>query len=102
MSKSLRKHVLSEYAVIKKDMPYYFGPTVLTENIEVSDPDEFILKNDTGLTHAVEISDPDEFKMLGSVLTKSIEISDPDELRMDTTECTFTVETSDEDEFLLM
>ena len=37
------------------------GPTLLTENIEISDPDELLLIGATNKTSSVESSDPDEF-----------------------------------------
>ena len=62
MGKNLRKHILSEYANIAKTKAK--GPTMLTESIELSDPDEFILTSSTYLTHAIEESDPDEFQII--------------------------------------
>lgn len=117
MQDSIRKHILSEYAI--SVIPYngytpkdsyqnqsilnVSDPTVLTENIENSDPDEFRLTGPSYLTHAVEESDPDEFVAnAASIETRHVEISDPDEMRMGPTSTTFTVETTDDDEFLLM
>lgn len=114
MQEKLRKHILSEYAVLpieynaqqpKKNMQVQSinGPSVLTENIENSDPDEFELSGPSYLTHAIEESDPDEFYSIGpSMETRRIEVSDPDEMCMGPTQLTFIIESSDEDEFLLI
>ena len=144
MDSMLRKHVLSEYASINKieiitktsldkvSMESFdsdecisstVGPTGITENvessdldefvmsdptkitktIEISDPDSFVMVDPTYLTHAVENSDPDEFSMMGTTLeTRCVETSDPDEMKMGQTKNTYTIEASDEDEFLLM
>ena len=88
MENSLKKHVLSEYASINEFEVFQqesslVSPTILTENIEISDPDEFVMKDPTYLTH-------------------SIENSDPDEMLMGPTKSTYSIESSDSDEFLLM
>ena len=58
------------------------APTILTENIEISDPDEFVMKDPTYLTHSIENSDPDEFRVTqNTVETRAIETSDPDDQR---------------------
>lgn len=117
MEENLRKHILSEYTNSDSDeiMIQAEGPTVLTENIEMSDPDEFGEGGPTLLTKSIENSDPDGF-IVGSTtyITHAVEESDPDEFRlcenkvnrgnisMDQTKHTYTVETSDEDEFLFM
>ena len=77
MQDSIRKHILSEYAI--SVIPYN-GYTPRD-----SYQDQSILN----------VSDP-------TVLTENIENSDPDEMRMGPTNTTFTVETTDDDEFLLM
>lgn len=144
MENSLRKHILSSYALIDKTtiIPEQKtdavlngvsevsqfptdakGPTAITETIENTGLDEFMISkpayigisigtskiNDsmlngpTGLTHAIEDSDPDEFVISGGTLeTRAIETSDPDEIHMDPTKHTFTIEVSDEDAFVLM
>jgi|GEM_PF-1056167 len=55
-----------EYAniIIEKDIVInskLCGPTLLTENIEISDPDELSVIGATNKTSSVESSDPDEF-----------------------------------------
>ena len=131
MSNNLRKHILSQYISVNGEnsenggtFVLKEGPTGITENVEISDPDEIILfdstqfaKNNDGsaeacvlmkmdptyLTHAVEASDPDEFKLSEKTLeTRVVESSDIDELQMGPTKNTFTTEASDEDDFLLM
>ena len=116
MKENLRKHILSEYTNIA-GWETTGAPTLNTEAVEISDPDEFMLQSEgpTMLTENIELSDPDEFGVLGPTLfTKSIEASDPDEFCLSEeiskssnmlvaqTRHTYTVETSDEDEFLLM
>ena len=145
MVNNLRKHILSNYATTK-EIGLLAGitigtissessssdefrmernePTMVTENIEISDPDEFVMSEPTGFTHAIEESDPDEFIVSGKTTyeTNTIETSNPDEIRtggstLETrgmvtsdpdalyagpTKQTFTVEASDEDEILLV
>lgn len=106
MEENLRKHVLNEYAnPVKLEMEG--NPTLHTDAIEISDPNEFNLQLEgpTILTETIEMSDPDEFVMKGpTYLTRSIEESDPDEFQA----CGFRmyevtrIELSDEDEFLFM
>lgn len=117
MQSDLRKHILSEYALVQipncshkqsdiSTVQHYSNVnklSVLTEQIENSDPDEFRLSISSYLTHAIEESDPDEFHAIGSsIVTRQIEVSDPDEMRLGPTRLTYTVECSDEDEILLM
>lgn len=127
MKKDLKKHILSKYAssgrenkLNKGNTHNAIGPTILTENIENSDPDDFklygpthvtknmetsdaddfVLAGPTILTHAVENSDLDECKLLGkTVETRVIEISDPDELYVGTSK---KQKILDIDEFLLI
>lgn len=117
MEENLRKHILSKYtnADSGEIMTQSEGPTMWTEDIETSDPDEFRALGPTLLTKSIENSDPDGF-IVGSTtyITRAVEESDPDEFRlykdkanrgnisMDQTKHTYTVETSDEDEFLFM
>ena len=102
MENNLRKHVLSNYASINRTN-ISTGPTAVTENIENSDVDEFVMSGPTHITRSIEESDSDGFVLgVPTGLTHSIEESDPDEMFMEPTKNTFTVETSDEDEFLLM
>lgn len=78
----MRKHILSRYAKKENElekMKYqingtletriveisdpdeiYFGPTVITKNMEDSDIDEFMLSGPTKLTFVQEVSDIDE------------------------------------------
>ena len=108
MENSLKKHVLSEYASINEFEVFQqesslVSPTILTENIEISDPDEFVMKDPTYLTHSIENSDPDEFRVTqNTVETRAIETSDPDEMLMGPTKSTYSIESSDSDEFLLI
>lgn len=79
------------------------GPTQITKSVESSDPDGFVLGEPTGFTHSIEESDSDEFSLEARTLeTRATETSDPDELYMGPTKQTFTIEASGEDEFLLM
>lgn len=82
MERTLKKHVLSQYASV-------IGKTIISKK--------------TFNTDSIEVSDPDEFKLSGPTqITKTIESSDPDEMYMGPTKNTYTLEASDEDEFLLM
>lgn len=120
MKKSLKKHLLSNYAIVY-DM-FSEGNTIVTECVEISDIDEFslahktettkavdlsdldefVVDDTTALTHSIEVSDPDEFVMSdGTTVTRTIEISDLDDMYSGTTKNTFTIENSDDD-FLLM
>lgn len=129
MKDNLMKHILSKYTnrgeiqttgnltidTVGKMVPYLGGPTAVTENIEMSDPDEFKAGERTLSTRAIENSDADEF-MMGDPphLTHAIEGSDPDEffvsekslsdnrILIERTRNTYTVEISDDDEFLFM
>lgn len=63
----MKKHLLSMYADLCKinskdgeDIISY-GPTILTESRESSDPDEFLLQEPTKLTFTLESTDSDEF-----------------------------------------
>ena len=62
MENILRKHVLSEYATMKKTTMVN-KVTLDTASVEVSDPDEFSLYaiGPTVLTENIENSDPDQF-----------------------------------------
>lgn len=122
MENNLRKHILSNYAAVNRinistgptviteniensdvDEFVLLGPTRITKSIESSDPDGFVVGTPTGLTHSIEESDPDEFGLLGTTLeTRATETSDPDEMFMEPIKNTFIVETLDEDDFLLM
>ena len=128
MENILRKHILSNYAVAigagSQLREAVIGvaaksPTVVTETVEDTDVDEFMLtaqgtkpvklrhtngfalEGPTYLTHAVEDSDPDEFSVTGKTTyeTHTIETSDPDEFRAKGGSWeTREVETSDPDE----
>ena len=84
MEGNLRKHILSEYTspvavgitnnmttnmatvkIVDSDeiMRQSGGPTVLTENIEMSDPDEFRTSGPTLFTKSIYNSDQDGFIM---------------------------------------
>lgn len=119
MKKMLNKHILSEYAsVFRNDMGdnnrcmnskthtqdySKSNATAITENIETSDLDEFIILGSTQITKSVELSDPDELCVDSDTgLTHAVEISDYDEMYMGPTKNTFTIEITDEDEFLMM
>lgn len=124
MENSLRKHILSNYAMTNDvdllpeimidtassessdpdELRIVCGePTVGTENVENTDADELMTFGSTQITKSVESSDPDEFRMKGTTLeTRTTETSDPDALHVGSTKQTFIVEASDEDEFLLM
>lgn len=54
--------------------------TIITENVEITQPDELQLSSDdfTKQTATIESTDPDEFIAVRE--TRSIESSDPDEL----------------------
>lgn len=104
MENNLRKHLLSNYAVMN-DVGMMTKATIDTASAELSDPDEFRIafKGPTALTENIESSDSDEIMLTGPTFeTRGTETSDPDETLMEPTKHTFTVETSDEDEFLLM
>ena len=58
MENNLRKHVLSNYASINRTN-ISTGPTAVTENIENSDVDEFVMSGPTHITRSIEESDPD-------------------------------------------
>lgn len=102
----LRKHVLSNYAEVtrlnsyelknKKDTTSYE-----TSTIESSDDDEFI--GSTIITELIEVSDPDSlFRSEGTIETRNIETSDPDQFNMsEGTWLTFEEENSDPDEFYI-
>lgn len=64
----LKKHILSKYAdihIINKEnkLKSYNISTGLTEQIEVSDPDEFTCIEGSVMTFDKEDSDPDEFNI---------------------------------------
>lgn len=89
MEENSRKHILSQYTNASGLKPISNpdeflmqseGPTMLTENIEMSDPDEFNVLGPTLFTKSAEASDPDEFIMGDPIyLTHVMEESDPDE-----------------------
>ena len=59
MEDNLRKHILSQY-INNSGMKQIFNPTVNTAAGEISDPDEFLMQSEgpTVLTENVEMSDP--------------------------------------------
>lgn len=64
----------------KKMVMNNFESTMLTENLENSDPDEFNINASTKLTFIVENSDEDElYANCGTLETRVMENSDPDE-----------------------
>lgn len=62
----MKKHILSKYAEtqeIDKDSNSICNTgTAITEQIEISDPDEIQVIGGTNLTFVIEDSDPDEFQ----------------------------------------
>ena len=59
---------------------FILEPTKLTESIENSDADEFMLNDPTISTAIIEASDPDEFYAVSTTITTfQKEDSDPDE-----------------------
>ena len=100
MEGNLRKHILSEYTS-PAGVGIANSMTTNMATVEISDSDEIMRQSEgpTGLTEDIEMSDPDEFRTSGPTLfTKS----NSDRILMDQTKHTYTIETSDEDEFLLM
>ena len=100
MEKNLKKHILNNFSNKNVDVA---GPTGITETVESTDVDEFVLAGPTRITHAIEESDPDEFSVSGAIsVTKAIELSYQDEMGVISTEHVPAMEISDDDEFLFI
>ena len=74
------KHILSNFAT--KEVQYYneqCGPTVLPEQVESSDADEFIVVNTMQLMHVPRNSETNKVLAGPTKLTFTLETSDADE-----------------------
>lgn len=75
MEGNLRKHILSEYTS-PAGVGIANGMTTNMATVEISDSDEIMRQSEgpTGLTEDIEMSDPDEFRTSGPTLFTKLRI----------------------------